>query len=154
MKNLYFRIKKMIPLTCRVVWIFVKCKCPNSYSVRSSTIAGEMLIDVIRRWYVPIFWIGSILVVLTVCFTQGVLASKVINRFVFHLPSNKAKICLLLDTVPIRWPNFGFEICLWNTNCWITLELIEISWWNFLWLMTTIMVNGGMMMKWWVWQHH
>jgi hypothetical protein len=38
------------------------------------------------------------------------------------------------------WPNFGFEICLWNTKQLITLELTGIAWWNFLWLITMIMV--------------
>jgi hypothetical protein len=46
-------------------------------------------------------------------FYQGIsVSSKVINRFVFHLPSNRAKIGHLWYTVYQRWSIFDFKICL------------------------------------------
>ena len=40
------------------------------------------------------------------------ISSKDINHFVFHLPSNKAKIGRLFGKVSKRWPIFGSKICL------------------------------------------
>jgi hypothetical protein len=68
------------------------------------------------------------------------VSSKVINYFVFQRHISKLKLSHLWYAVYHRWPIFALLEDRWNTKRLITLELTEISWWHFLWLISTIMV--------------
>ena len=72
------------------------------------------------------------------------ISSKVINPFVFHLPSDKAKIGHLWYKAYQRWLNFGFEICLWKKIWSLPFQpLLDFPGWALFFFMTAAKIPTG-----------
>ena len=68
------------------------------------------------------------------------IGSKVFHWFVFQRHISKPEISNLWYAVYQRWLIFALLEGRWNTKWLITLGLTQILWWNYLWLITLIMV--------------